>query len=102
MNTKIKDVLQSVEKIKSELIDYISNEFVKGIDLEISSDYALLGNGVIDSLSIMTLIVHLEEQYSLDFYKIDVTRDRFSSIDTISQMVMENIEQPVCRDENTP
>ena len=79
------------EKVKNELISYIKGEFIKEKELDISPDYPLLEKGVIDSLSIMTLIVHIENRYNLDFYKIDVTRDRFSNIDTIAQMVLENI-----------
>ncbi len=83
--------VQLGEQVKTELISYIKGEFIKEKELDIAPDYPLLEKGVIDSLSMMTLIVHIENRYNLDFYKIDVTRDRFSSINTIAHMILENI-----------
>jgi acyl carrier protein len=90
MKTKTGKLLIN-DQVESELINYIKNEFVKDSESELTSKSQLLKDGIIDSLSILTLINHIEKQYNLDFYKIDVTRDSFKDISTIAQMVLDNV-----------
>ena len=52
----------------------------------------LLAKGVIDSLSMMTILLFIEKQYDLNFYAIDVKRDDFESINTISNLVYLNLK----------
>ncbi len=92
---KDNDNVQLREQVKKELIVYISKEFVKEKELDIYPDTPLLEKGLIDSLSIMTLIVHIENQYNLDFYKIDITRNSFININTITQIIMENVKPAI-------
>ncbi|NIT58276.1 MAG: hypothetical protein GWN00_19220 [Aliifodinibius sp.] len=83
------------EKVKEDLTSYISKEFAKEEKMDIQPDTPLLEKGVIDSLSIMTLIVYIEKQYNLDFYKIDITRDSFVNINSISQIITENMNSAI-------
>ena len=91
MTQKKGDSVGLQEQIKRDLMLLINEEFGKPKGLKITPELHLLDKGVIDSLSIMTLIVHLENVYNLDFYKIDVTRDSFKSVETIAQIAYENV-----------
>lgn len=77
--------------IRSDLLSYIKRVYAKTSPEDISIDSPLLQMGIIDSLSLMSLILYIERKYRLDFYTIDVTRDHFADIKTISKLICENI-----------
>lgn len=77
-------------ELKADLLRYIREKFRLRNGKDISYDYPLLEKGIIDSLSMMTLIMYIEKKYKLDFYEIDVNRDDFADINTIARMIMKN------------
>ncbi|MGD2084895.1 MAG: acyl carrier protein [Candidatus Aminicenantes bacterium] len=77
--------------IRRDLLSYIKRVYGKTSPEDISIDSPLLQLGIIDSLSLMSLILYIEQKYHLDFYTIDVSRDHFTDIKTISKLICENI-----------
>lgn len=80
-----------LDRIRGELTELVNEEYGKPKGVAISLDYPLLERGVIDSLSIMSLLIKIEQKYNLDFYKIDVTRDSFRDIESIAHMTVSGI-----------
>jgi len=56
-------------------------------------EYPLLGKGIVDSLSMMTIILLLEKQFGLNFYTIDIKREDFECVNTISDLVYSNLKK---------
>ena len=58
----------------------ISLEFIDVIEL----DEDLLGNGIVDSLGMMRLIVFLEKEFQITIHPEDMTVENFNSVRSIS------------------
>lgn len=64
--------------------DYISREFVRSPALlPLADDTSLLENGVIDSLSLLRLVVFLEERFGIAVGDADLLPENFSSVNAI-------------------
>ena len=64
--------------------DYISREFVRDPALLPLADGApLLDSGILDSLSLLRLVVFLEERFGITMGDADLLPENFASVDAI-------------------
>ncbi len=64
--------------------DYISRELVQDPALlPLANDTSLLDTGILDSLSLLRLVVFLEERFGTSMGDADLLPENFSSVDTI-------------------
>ncbi len=64
--------------------DYISCEIVQDPALlPLSNDTSLLEGGILDSLSLLRLVVFLEEQFNITVGEADLLPENFDSVNTI-------------------
>ena len=64
--------------------DYISREFVQDpANLPLSNDASLLDGGILDSLSLLRLVVFLEERFGITVGEADLIPRNFASVNTI-------------------
>ena len=80
------------EKIRNDIRNYLEVNFFNKREDELTDEYNLLDNGIIDSLSMMNLIMFIEEKYSLDFYTLEINAELFKSMNAIVNFIYENIE----------
>lgn len=66
-----------------EIINYISNE----IDTQISEKDELLSSGLIDSITIMKLIAHIEEAYEIKVPPQDMVIENFNTVSSITEYI---------------
>ncbi|TDD44803.1 acyl carrier protein [Kribbella antibiotica] len=77
--------------IAAEIRAYVVAEYLAGEDAsDLTGDYALIDNGVIDSLGLIRLISHLTETYQVSFDDIEFGPDNFRSLDAIVELVKTN------------
>jgi acyl carrier protein len=70
-----------VETIISE---YISREFVRDPALPpLANDTSLLDSGILDSLSLLRLVVFLEERFGITVGEADLLPENFGSVNAI-------------------
>lgn len=69
-----------MEKELLELVENISGKELKDLSL----DYDLVTNGIIDSLTMMELIDEMEERYGINIAGEDIIPENF---DTITHMI---------------
>ena len=70
--------------MESIVNDYISREIVQDQRvLPLSNDTSLLRGGILDSLSLLRLVVFLEERFKLTVDETDLLPENFDSVDTI-------------------
>lgn len=77
-----------------ELLQYVVRKHGGRHTEEITLETPLLEVGLIDSLSMMTFILHLENHYELDFMAIDITRSEFATVSTLAAFVVDNLGDP--------
>jgi acyl carrier protein len=69
--------------MESVINDYISREIVQDPALlPLSNDTSLLG-GIVDSLSLLRLVVFLEEQFQIEIGEADLLPENFDNINAI-------------------
>jgi acyl carrier protein len=64
--------------------DYISREFVRDPALlPLADDASLLDSGILDSLSLLRLVVFLEERFGMTMGDADLLPENFTSVNAI-------------------
>jgi acyl carrier protein len=70
--------------MESVINDYISREIVQDPALlPLSNDTSLLERGILDSLSLLRLVVFLEEQFNITVGEADLLPENFDNVNTI-------------------
>jgi acyl carrier protein len=71
-------------QMESIVNDYISREIVQDQELlPLSNDTSLLKGGILDSLSLLRLVVFLEERFKLTVDETELLPENFDSVNTI-------------------
>jgi acyl carrier protein len=67
------------------LLNFINHDLLinKSIDEKIMRETNLISSGVIDSLSLIQLVTHLEKQNAIEIQDADVNPENFESVDSI-------------------
>jgi acyl carrier protein len=81
---------QLYNQVRQELLDYVVEMHFNHYAGAITFDTLLLKLGIIDSLSMMTFVLFLEQKYGLDFFTVDISRDDFTNINTLAALVVKN------------
>ena len=68
--------------------DYISRELVQDPALlPLADEASLLESGILDSLSLLRLVVYLEERFGITMGDTDLLPENFASVNTICAYV---------------
>ena len=67
-----------------ELIE-ILNDIDDSIDYENETD--LIGHGVLDSITMVTLVLQLSDEFDVDITPVDITPENFKTVQTIYDMI---------------
>jgi len=77
-------------RICDELLQYVLEMRFNNYEGALDYDTPLLKLGIVDSLSMMRLILFLEKKYGLDFFVIDIGRADFASINVLAGLIARN------------
>lgn len=91
MATNTAPLNERLGQVRQELLDYVVEMHFNHYPGTVTLDTPLLKVGIIDSLSMMTFILFLEQKYGLDFFRVDISRDDFASINTLANLVVKNL-----------
>jgi acyl carrier protein len=70
--------------VETIINDYISRELVPDAALlPLKNDTSLLDSGILDSLSLLRLVVFLEEQFDITMGDADLLPENFASVNAI-------------------
>jgi len=69
--------------MKDRLANYIATDLLNQRDLAINEDDDLLSSGLLDSLSVMSLVHFIEDETGITIPPEDVTIDNFVSLSAI-------------------
>jgi 2-hydroxymuconate-semialdehyde hydrolase len=75
--------------MKDELIRYIKKEFVEDPDEEIDETTLLISSGLIDSLSIVSLVAFIDKKFGVKIPDEKGTVDNFETINKIIETINE-------------
>jgi acyl carrier protein len=66
---------------------FLLDEFLLGSRARIAPDESLLAAGILDSLGLLRLVAHLEEQFGVTFEDTDVIPENFETLRAIQALV---------------
>jgi acyl carrier protein len=75
--------------VKERLAHYIANDLLNQGQLVIADDDDLLGSGLLDSLSVMSLVHFIEQELHIAVPAEDVTIENFVSLASIDRYLAE-------------
>lgn len=64
-----------------------------GSDIDWASENAIMDDGLIDSLDLVTIVSDLDEKYDIEITVDDMTPENFNSVAAIEKMVTRLMEQ---------
>ena len=67
-----------------ELLE-ILNEVKPGVDFENDTD--LIGHGVLDSITMVTLVMELNDAFDIEITPVDIVPENFKTVQTIFDMI---------------
>jgi acyl carrier protein len=74
--------------VETVINDYISREFVQDPALlPLANETSLLESGILDSLTLLRLVVFLEERFGITMGDADLLPENFASVNTICAYV---------------
>ena len=80
-------------QIEEELKDYIFNQFIpRENPKKLTIDNDLLEEGILDSLAIVHLVSHLEEEYQIEVEPGEVVVDNIGTIRCLTNFVKRKLE----------
>jgi acyl carrier protein len=75
-------------QIKDVVLDYVKNEYLEeGDDREVSFDTPLISGGIVDSFSMVSLKVFLENKYGIKIDDSKATPEAFDSVNNIVSLL---------------
>ena len=85
--------MQSSE-IMGDLKDYVVREVLAGREMELEGATPLLEWGIIDSLSLLRMIVHIQDRFGVEVPPERLVPDYFKDLNAVTALVQELTEQP--------
>jgi acyl carrier protein len=81
-----------MEEIKDVILQYVIDEYQEDEDDEITYDTPLISGGFVDSFSLVSLKVFLENKYKISLPDDKATPEAFDSVNKIVALVKEYID----------
>lgn len=83
--------VDSTSKIKKEITEYLLSEIIFSHN-EVDSSTNLIESGLVDSISIVKIILHIEKAFSIAFSEEDMHPENFESIDNMERTILRKKE----------
>ena len=74
-------------QLKSEIKNFIVENFLYGQDNGLGDDISFLGKGLIDSTGVLELVAFIEERYDLSVADEELIPDNFDSVNKLSNYI---------------
>jgi acyl carrier protein/D-alanine--poly(phosphoribitol) ligase subunit 2 len=82
-----------MEEIKNLILNYVKKEYIEDEDEEITFDTPLISSGYVDSFSMVSLLVFIENKFKIKIPPSKATPEAFDSVNNIVTLVNQYIKQ---------
>jgi acyl carrier protein len=76
-----------MEEMKDLILNYVKKEYMEDEDEEITYDTPLISSGYVDSFSMVSLLVFLENKFKIKIPASKATPEAFDSVNKIVALV---------------
>jgi acyl carrier protein len=77
----------SLEEMKDLILNYVIKEYIQDEDIEITYDFPLISSGHVDSFSMISLLVFIENKFKIKIPPGKATPEAFDSVNKIVALV---------------
>ncbi len=78
---------QKLEEIRKMVHDYVKSEYIDDDDVTLTYDTPLISSGYVDSFSMVSLLIFLENRFKIKIPPSKATPDAFDSVNKIVKLV---------------
>ena len=75
------------QAMRDTIIEFIVDEYVEDESMEITAETPLITSGLVDSFSMVSLKMFLEEEFSVKLADDEATTEAFDTVDSIIALV---------------
>jgi acyl carrier protein len=75
------------DEIKEIVLNYVMKEYIEDEDEKITNDTCLISGGYVDSFSMVSLLVFLENKFKIKIQPSKATPEAFDSVNNIAALV---------------
>jgi len=75
------------DEMRDQIIEFIRDEYVEDEDMEITETTLLISSGLVDSFSMVSLKMFLEEEYEIKMADEEATTEAFDTVASIVKLV---------------
>ena len=78
---------QKLDEIRKMVHDYVKSEYIYDDDVTLTNDTPLISSGYVDSFSMVSLLIFLENKFKIKIPPSKATPDAFDSVNKIVKLV---------------
>ncbi len=82
----------NIEEMKEIVLNYVIKEYIDEDDIKITYDTPLISSGHVDSFSMVSLLVFLENKFKIKIPASRATPEAFDSVNNIVALVNQYLE----------
>ncbi len=75
------------DDMREKIIEFIRDEYVEDESMEITDDTPLISGGLVDSFSMVSLKMYLEEEYGIQMSDDEATTEAFDTVKAILELL---------------
>lgn len=81
----------SIAEMKTTILNYVKKEYLENLDIEITYNTPLISSGYIDSFSMVSLLVFIENKFKIKIPASKATPEAFDTVNKIVTLVNEHL-----------
>jgi acyl carrier protein len=79
------------DEMRKKIVEYIYDEYVEDESMEITDDTPLISSGLVDSFSMVSLKMFLEEEYDIHMTDEEASTEAFDTVSRIVTLVQRKL-----------
>jgi acyl carrier protein len=79
------------DEMRERIIEFIRDEYVEDESTEITDSTPLITSGLVDSFSMVSLKMYLEEEYGIQMSDAEATTEAFDTVSAIMALVQQKL-----------
>jgi len=81
------------EEMQEQILDFIRDEYVEDDSIDIDAETPLITSGLVDSFSMVSLKMFLEDQYEIKMTDEEASTEAFDTVQAIMELVQRKLEE---------
>jgi len=82
-----------INEMKELVLNYVIKEYIDDDDVKITFETPLISSGYVDSFSMVSLLVFLENKFKIKIPPSKATPEAFDSVNSIVALVSQHLEK---------